>query len=75
MLSIPLAAGVARRRACVLRQPDRHVFAANTGVALHLYADRGYAEVRWFDPARWLTALPANGEDLICRPVAFAAAP
>jgi hypothetical protein len=53
--------------------PDCHVTAANTGVALQLCEDRGYAGVRWpiratvrpLDPARQLTALPANSEALI----------
>ena len=77
MISIPLAAECGDShegaRACYDSVPDRHVTAANTGVALQLCEDRGYAGVRWpiratvrpLDPARRLTALPANSEALI----------
>src|ERR1035441_6364069 len=77
MISIPLAAECGEShegaRACYDSVPDRHVPAANTGVALQLCEDRGYAGVRWpiratvrpIDPARRLTALPANSEALI----------
>ena len=77
MISIPLAAECGDShegaRACYDSVPDRHVTAANTGVALQLCEDRGYAGVRWpiratvrpIDSARRLTALQANSEALI----------
>jgi hypothetical protein len=64
MISIPLAAECGEShegaRACYDSVPDRHVTAANTGAALQLCEDRGYAGVRWpiratlrpLDPAR-----------------------